>query len=143
MTKKVSIPIKGAITRKTCRIMKLIALFLTIGICISYAGNSYSQTTTLSLKLKNKTVREVFTEIEKHSEYIFLYNRDTLDPKRVVSINVEDETINEVLDKLFAESGNIYKNIRQAGVYIESDTKRVLYERESTTEEVCLRESDR
>lgn len=97
--------------------MKLIALFLTIGICISYAGNSYSQVTTLSLKLKDKTVREVFTEIEKHSEYIFLYNRDTLDPERVVSINVEKETIGDVLDKLFAGTDNIYK-VSDRQVYI-------------------------
>jgi TonB-linked SusC/RagA family outer membrane protein len=117
MTKKVNIPIKGTNTRKTFKIMKLIALFLTIGISISYAGNSYSQTTTLSLKLKNKTVREVFTEIEKHSEYIFLYNKDTLNPERVVSISVEEETISEVLDKLFAGTNNIYK-VSDRQVYI-------------------------
>jgi TonB-linked SusC/RagA family outer membrane protein len=117
MIKKVNTSIKGANTRKTFKIMKLIALFLAIGISISYAGNSYSQTTTLSLKLKNKTVREVFTEIEKHSEYIFLYNRDTLDPERVVSINVEEETISETLDKLFAGTNNIYK-VSDRQVYI-------------------------
>lgn len=117
MTKKVSISIKDANTRKTFRIMKLIALFFTIGISIGYAGNSYSQVTTLSLKLKHKTVREVFTEIEKHSEYIFLYNKDTLDPERVVSINVEKETISEVLDKLFEGTNNIYK-VSDRQVYI-------------------------
>ncbi|WP_294081400.1 STN domain-containing protein [Proteiniphilum sp. UBA5384] len=97
--------------------MKLIALFLTIGISISYAGNSYSQATTLSLNLKNKTVREVFREIEKNSEYIFLYNRETLDPERRVSINVEKETISNVLDKLFEETDNIY-NVSDRQVYI-------------------------
>jgi TonB-linked SusC/RagA family outer membrane protein len=117
MTKKVSIPLKGANTRKTFRIMKLIVLFLAIGVSISYAGNSYSQTTTLSLKLKNKTVREVFSEIEKRSEYIFLYNRETLDADRVVSINVERGKIDEVLNKLFAGTDNIYK-ISDRQVYI-------------------------
>jgi len=117
MTKKVSIPIKGGNTRKTFRMMKLIVLFLAIGISISYAGKSYSQSTTLSLKLKNKTVREVFTEIEKRSEYIFLYNKETFDPQRVVSIDVEGETIGEVLDKLFAGTNNIYK-VSDRQVYI-------------------------
>lgn len=117
MTKKVSIPIKSANIRKNFRIMKLIVLFLAIAISISYAGNSYSQATTLNLKMKNKTVREVFTEIEKNSEYIFLYNSNTLDPNRVVSINVEKETISKVLDKLFEGTDNIYK-VSDRQVYI-------------------------
>ncbi len=117
MTKKISNLLKIANTQKTFKIMKLVALFLILGISISYAGNSYSQVTTLSLKMKNKTVREVFNEIEKSSEYIFLYNRETLDPDRVVSISVEKETISEVLDKLFAGTNNIYK-VSDRQVYI-------------------------
>jgi TonB-linked SusC/RagA family outer membrane protein len=97
--------------------MKLIVLFLSIGISISYAGKSYSQTTTFSLKLQNKTVREVFTEIEKRSEYIFLYNKDTLDTDRVVSIDVEKGKIDEVMNKLFAGTDNIYK-VSDRQIYI-------------------------
>lgn len=122
MTKNISIPLKIANTQKNFKIMKLVALFLTIGISISYAGNSYSQATTLSLELKNKTVREVFNEIEKSSEYIFLYNRETLDPDRVVSISVEKETISDVLDKLFAGTNNIYK-VSDRQVYISKAEK--------------------
>ncbi|MDD4439791.1 MAG: carboxypeptidase-like regulatory domain-containing protein, partial [Tissierellia bacterium] len=122
MTKNISIPLKIANTQKIFKIMKLVALFLTIGISISYAANSYSQATTLSLELKNKTVREVFNEIEKSSEYIFLYNRETLDPDRVVSISVEKETISDVLDKLFAGTNNIYK-VSDRQVYISKAEK--------------------
>ncbi|MDR1518249.1 MAG: TonB-dependent receptor plug domain-containing protein, partial [Dysgonamonadaceae bacterium] len=102
--------------------MRLVILFLTIGMGISYAGNSYSQVTTLSLKLNNKTVREVFKEIEKNSEYIFLFNRETLNPNRVVSINVEKETINNVLDKLFEGTDNTYK-VSDRQVYISKAEK--------------------
>lgn len=117
MTIKISNLLKIANTQKTFKIMKLVALFITLGMSISYAGNSYSQVTTLSLKMKNKTVREVFNEIEKCSEYIFLYNRETLNPDRVVSISMEKETISEVLDKLFAGTNNIYK-VSDRQVYI-------------------------
>ena len=122
MTKNISIHLKNANTQKTFKIMKLIALFLTLGISISYASNSYSQAKTLSLELKNKTVREVFREIENNSEYIFLYNRETLDPERVVSINVEEETINDVLDKLFAGTENTYK-VSDRQVYISKEER--------------------
>ena len=117
MTKKISNLLKNANAQKNFKIMKLVVLFLTIGMSISYAGNSYSQVTTLNLKLKNKTVREVFNEIEKNSEYIFLYNRETLDPERVVSINAKKETISDVLDKLFEGTDNTYK-VSDRQVYI-------------------------
>lgn len=117
MTKKISNLLKSANAQKNFKIMKLVALFLTIGMSISYAGNSYSQVTTLNLKLKNKTVREVFNEIEKNSEYVFLYNRETLDPERVVSINAKKETISDVLDKLFEGTDNTYK-VSDRQVYI-------------------------
>jgi len=122
MTKKISNLLKIANTQKTFKIMKLVALFLTIGMSISYAGNSYSQVTTLSLKLKNKTVREVFNEIEKNSEYIFLYNCETFDPERIVTIIAKKETISNVLDKLFQGTDNIYK-VSDRQVYISKTEK--------------------
>lgn len=125
MTKKISKLIKNANTQKTFKIMKLMVLFLTIGINIGYASNSYSQTTALSLNLNNKTVREVFSEIEKNSEYIFLYNRETLDPNRVVSISAAEETISEVLDKLFEGTDNTYK-VSDRQVYISKAEKQQL-----------------
>lgn len=122
MTINISTLIKNANTQKTFKIMKLMALFLAVGISIGYAGNSYSQTTTLNLKMNNKTVREVFSEIEKNSEYIFLYNRKTLDAERVVSINVEEEKINKILDKLFEGTDNTYK-VSDRQVYISRSEK--------------------
>ena len=117
MTKKISKLIKSANTQKTIKIMKLITLFIVIGISMTYAGNSYAQVTTLSLKANDKTVREVLNEIEKNSEYVFLYNRDTLDTTRKVSISAEEETIIEILDKLFANTDNTYK-VSDRQIYI-------------------------
>ena len=125
MIKNISTYIKNANTQKTFKIMKLLVMFLIVGISIGYAGNSYSQTTTLNLKMNNKTVREVFNEIEKNSEYIFLYNRETLDPNRAVSITVVNETISKVLDKLFEGTDNIYK-VSDRQVYISKAEKQTV-----------------
>ena len=122
MTKKISTLVKNANTQKTIKIMRLITLFLVIGMSMTYASNSYAQITTLSLDVNNKTVREVFNEIENSSEYVFLYNRATLDANRVVSISAEKETIIEILDKLFADTDNIYK-VSDRQVYISKAEK--------------------
>jgi len=79
-----------------------------IGIITCYANNTYSQTTRLSLSLKNKTVKDAFSEIEKNSEYVFLYHDENLDIKRKVTIDVHDQPIEKVLDNLFKGTDNIY-----------------------------------
>jgi len=41
--------------------MKCTILFLVLGINISFALDTYSQTTRLSLRLKDKSLKDVFT----------------------------------------------------------------------------------
>jgi TonB-linked SusC/RagA family outer membrane protein len=88
--------------------MKIMILFLFLGISLCYAHNSYSQTTRLTLDLKNKTIKEIFSEIEKSSEYIFLYHDESLDVKRKFTLTVSNQPIDKVLDDLFKHTGMLY-----------------------------------
>lgn len=83
--------------------MKFTFLFLILGINLSYALNSYSQSTILSLRLKDKSIKEVLHEIEESSEFIFIYE-DALDLNKKVSINAKSENIRIILDRLFAST---------------------------------------
>ena len=82
--------------------------FIVFGCSVSYANNTYSQTTILSVNMKNKTVKEVFSEIEKKSEYVFFFYDEILDTERRVSINLKNQTIDVILDKLFENTNNEY-----------------------------------
>ena len=88
--------------------MRLFLLLMFLGCGISYATNSYSQVTLLSLNVKNKTVKEVFSEIEKNSEYLFFYYDEIVDLEREVSINLRNQKIGAILDKLFENTSNKY-----------------------------------
>lgn len=79
---------------------------LSAGIC--YAETSYSKSTLLTLDLKNKSVKEVLTEIEKNSEFVFFYHDEAVDVNRKVNIQVSDQTLDKVLDKLFQSTDNNY-----------------------------------
>lgn len=87
--------------------MRLAFLFLLIGIGISISTVTYSQS-TLSINLENKTIKEVFREIEKNSEYIFFYYDDAIDVDRKVSIHIRNKSIEDILDKLFESTDNTY-----------------------------------
>ena len=88
--------------------MKLINLFVIVGICMVSAVESYSQTTQLSLNVKNGTLEEVFKMIEEQSEYVFFYSDEAVDLRKRVSIQIKDQTIDKILDQLLDQTGNKY-----------------------------------
>lgn len=90
------------------RIMKLAAIFLIIGMNVSFANNTYSQSAILSLKVNNKTVKDVFSEIEKQSEYVFFYYDGALDVDRKVTISSDSQTVDVILKQLFEGTNNTY-----------------------------------
>ena len=80
------------------RIMKLtvlVSLFFVVSVA---AKTTYSQATKLSLNLTNKTVKEVFKQVEDQSEFVFLYKTNEVNENRLVSVNVENAQINDIMD---------------------------------------------
>jgi TonB-linked SusC/RagA family outer membrane protein len=94
--------------------MKLTLALLLMAIIQSFAINSYSQTTALSLDRQNATVESVLQEIESQTEFKFLYSPSVVDEARKVDIQVSDSKIDAVLDKLFNGTNVAYSiNDRQ------------------------------
>ena len=89
---------------KTFRIMRISILFLLVSVMQTLAIDAYSQKMILSLDLSNKKLVDVMDEIEDQSEFYFLYNEKLIDLDKVVSISVDDQKIDEILDQLFSES---------------------------------------
>jgi len=103
--------------------MKLSILLCFIGILNASAG-LFSQSTNVSLSLKNKSVKEVLREVESLSQYRFFYNDDFLDLDRVISINVENNSVEHVLNEVFASAGVSYQVLENNLVVITPATLR-------------------
>ena len=89
--------------------MRLTAIMLFVCIGLAYASESYSQSTTLTLNVNNKTVQEVLDEIEKQSEFHFFYNNKQVNTNRVVSIKSKKKDVFNVLEQLFNGTDISYK----------------------------------
>ena len=61
-----------------------------------WAGQSYTESTRLSLELSNATISDVFTSVEKNSEYRFFYS-DAVRTKlrRNINVNIKNKTIDQ------------------------------------------------
>lgn len=91
-----------------CKKMKLLVVFYFIGL-MAVSANTYSQKTKFTFLLENVTVKEVFTHIEKNSEFILFYNEDYVDINRKVSIDVTDEIVVNILNETFIGTNNSFK----------------------------------
>ena len=63
---------------------------------------NYSTQVYFTVKMNNKTVRDVFSHIEKNSEFIFIYQGTKIDLDRKVSINLSDQPVQAILHEVFA-----------------------------------------
>jgi TonB-linked SusC/RagA family outer membrane protein len=88
--------------------MKLTIFLLVVSLTQTFAIESYSQATKLSLEMKSSSVRDVLSEIESSSEFYFLYSSNVVDVDRVVNVACQDKPIDEVLSVIFDDSDAQY-----------------------------------
>jgi hypothetical protein len=91
--------IKGFIT------MKLL-LLLIIASCLQAGATGYAQ--TINLSLKDAKLEKVFKEIEKQSNYRFVYTREQLESTKSLTVDVKNASIQTVLDICFKEQPVTY-----------------------------------
>ncbi len=85
---------------KLLLIMRMIVFLLFVaGLTATYA-NSDAQTIKLNLNLNSGTVKDVIEEIERQTNLSFMYDNNVFKVDRPISINVENESIKTVLEKL-------------------------------------------
>jgi TonB-linked SusC/RagA family outer membrane protein len=115
--------IRGAITldnyHRILKIMKITAFFLFLGIFFAHADGSYSQETNLTLNLHSATIREVCEQIEKQSNYIFVFSDNSEEVLgKKVNVEANSKNVSEVLDAVFSNTGLTYKILdKQIAVY--------------------------
>ncbi|RAV28176.1 TonB-dependent receptor [Sinomicrobium soli] len=88
--------------------MKIFLLFIGIGLSSVYASHSSAQT-RMDINMRNVTVKQVFEEIQKNSEYVFFYKDGTLDEREKVSLDVKDATLEDILHKIFGKTTLTYE----------------------------------
>jgi TonB-linked SusC/RagA family outer membrane protein len=84
-------------------IMELKITFLLIVVSVSnvFSVPTYSQEAKVSLNMENKSLEQVMDEIERQSEFYFVFNQKQIDVNRVVNIQEDNKLITDVLPELF------------------------------------------
>lgn len=107
--------------------LKLTTLLLLVSL-FSIRANTYAQKTKVNLELNNTTVETVIETIEQKTDFRFIYKMSDIDLNRVISINVKNQAIDVVLEKLFKGTATDYI-VRDTQIIL----KKPLIEKTSTT----------
>ncbi|BAV08901.1 TonB-linked outer membrane protein, SusC/RagA family [Filimonas lacunae] len=99
-------------------LMKL-TLLLTFAFCLNASANLLSQT-TVSLKVKKMPLNKVLLEIEQKTSYRFLFNNESIPADKFIDLDIKDEQLNKVLDKILANTSLTYKILEEHVVVIMS-----------------------
>jgi len=134
--------------RRVFLIMRISFILLLVSSTLAFSTDTYSQNLKLSLNLKKATVKEIITAIEDQSEFIFFYEDKEVDLNRKVDIRVKNQDINNILDRLFANSSNSYlikgrqiiigkkKPVKKASILQEANIESSQPEKKSVTGKV-------
>ena len=99
------------------KIMRITLFLLFFCILLSSASNSYSQEFTF--KSKAISIKEVCREIEKNSDYIFVFSdhSEKVLGKRV-NVKADSKNVRDILDAVLFDTGLTYKILdKQIVVY--------------------------
>jgi TonB-linked SusC/RagA family outer membrane protein len=103
-------------------IMELKIAFFIVMISVSnvFGENTYSQMIKVSLRMENKPLEMVMDEIEKQSEFYFIFNQKQIDVNRIVSIETNNKLITDILPELF-NSTNVNYAILDRKILLTTD----------------------
>ena len=91
-------------SRKPAHFLKSACLALCLvsyGGSAIYAASTYAEQTTLTVRMNNRTVKDVFSYIEKNSEFIFVYHGSNINLNKKVNVDVNNQTVEAILKKMF------------------------------------------
>ena len=89
--------------------MRITSVLLAGFLFQANAETSYSQSARISIEMNNATIEDVLNEIEAKSEFYFLYNNKLINVDRRVSVDVDAENIESVLQNLFKGTDVVYR----------------------------------
>ena len=87
--------------------MRLLALFMLLGFCSVHAA-SHGQEAVVDLRMSGATLSEVFQQIERQTDYMFVYKIEDVRAVDRVDVNVSHAMVKDVLASCLQGTGLVY-----------------------------------
>lgn len=104
---------------KLLKIMKLSAILLFVCV-MSVSAGGFSQDVKVNLSLNGVKLTKLFKAIEKETKYRFTFSNDIIPAGRIVTINVKDMPVSQVLNDVLSPSNLKFRFVEESGIFIIS-----------------------
>lgn len=86
------------------------------------AAGGNAQDTKITLSVKDRSIKDVFGEIERKSNYVVVFNNEAINPNLKVTADFRDASIEEVLKKVLAgTSASFEVKGRQIVIFLQNE----------------------
>ncbi|MDX9882232.1 MAG: TonB-dependent receptor [Prolixibacteraceae bacterium] len=94
--------------------MRIVTLLILISITQTFALDTYAQNKRLNLNAENEAIVNILEEIERQSEFYFMFDASRINVNQRKTVDCENQPIRNILDQLFEDTGITYSiNDRQ------------------------------
>ncbi len=90
--------------KHTIRIMKITTVLTLIAIFQLSATSLHSQNAKVSISRNNLPLKEFINEIERQTDYLFMYSEKEIDLQEQIQVNAKNKPVSQVLEEAFDNS---------------------------------------
>ena len=119
------------------KIMRITVFLFLFSVLFAQASIGYSQSTELKIRLKSAAIQEILNEIEKESDYRFVFDSNT---KKIVDKTVTLSNIEEILREVLSNTNLAYKILDNQIVIYRDETKKVTEDISSLISEIITQQ---
>ena len=88
---------------------RLLFVFCFLVVALQAKSPVYGQAKTFTVSLKNVTLKEVISYVEKNSQYVFFFKPEVINQSTQISVSLKNATVKQLLDKVSEQANIVYE----------------------------------
>ena len=88
---------------------KYLFVFCFLVVALQAKSPVYGQAKTFTVSLKNVTLKEVISYVEKNSQYVFFFKPEVINQSTQISVSLKNATVKQLLDKVSEQANIVYE----------------------------------
>lgn len=106
-------------------LLRRLQIAVLLFLCVTLCGKAQAQELQVSVNLKNASLAELFTAIEKQTTYRFAYRDVIIDKKRDVTVDAQNVSVGTVLGKVLPDKNLQYSIVSDKSIVISAKKQTV------------------
>ena len=99
---------EDSVARKNGKYL-LLFVFCFLVAALQAKSPVYGQAKTFTVSLKNVTLKEVISYVEKNSQYVFFFKPEVINQSTQISVSLKNANVKQLLDKVSEQANIVYE----------------------------------